>query len=61
MRYLKDAFNSEGDMVSLNMIPEILDPKLVQGLLDMSRSCYKKRFKNDLFGINLKQKLRLDI
>ena len=48
-------------MVSLNMIPELLDSKLVQGLLDMSRSNPKNRYKNDLFGINLKRKLCLDI
>ena len=59
--YLEHAFNLEGDMVSLNMIPELLDSKLVQGLLDMSRSNPKNRYKNDLFGINLKRKLRLDI
>ena len=43
------------------MLPEILDPKLAQGLLDMSRQSYKNRYKNDLFSINLKRKLRLDL
>ena len=46
-------------MVSLNMLPEILDPELAQGLLDMSRQSYRNRYKNDLFSINLKHKLRL--
>ena len=60
-RFLKREFKNDGDMVSKNMIPEILDSKLVQGLLDMCRSCPKNRYKNKLFGINLKRKLRLNL
>ena len=41
MMPISNTFNLEGDMLSLNMIPQTLqDPKLV-GLLDMSRSCHK--------------------
>ena len=43
------------------MLPEILDPKLAQGLLDMSRQSHKNRYKNNLFGINIKRKLHVDL
>ena len=43
--YLEHAFNLEGDTVSLKMIPEILESKPVQGLLDISRSCHKNCYK----------------
>ena len=50
----------EGDEVSKNMINEILDPKYVQQMLDMSRIFAKNRLKNNLFCVSLKRKLRLN-
>ena len=49
------------DPISVNMLPELLDPKYGMGLLDCSRIYPENRLKNDLFSINLKRKLRLDL
>src|SRR6056300_894410 len=49
------------DPVSQNMIDEILDPKMGMALVDMSRIPVTNRLKNDIFDINLKRKLRLDL
>ena len=59
--FLEEAFEQEGDSVSKNMLPEILDSKMVLGLLEMSRLHPQNRYKNELFGVCLKRKLRLNL
>ena len=59
--FLKHAFDQEGDTISKNMLPEILDSKFAQGLLDLSRLHPQNRYKNELFSACLKRKLHIDL
>ena len=43
------------------MLPELLDRKFAMGLLDMSRLHPQNRYKNELFNVCLKRKLRIDL
>ena len=59
-RIIKDL-ESLADEGTNGMLEDVLDRKMSMAMIDMSRIPLRNRWKNDLFTILLKRKLRLDL
>ena len=60
-KFVIRLFQDSEDYQSISNIDDILDNKLGQGLLDMSRIPEENRLENTIFSIMLKRKLRLNL
>ena len=60
-KFVIRIFEDSKDYQSISNIDDILDNKLGQGLLDMSRIPEENRLDNKIFSVMLKRKLRLNL